>query len=132
MKKLLRKGRMDFCLGALLVSAFLVYGILSLPAEALGAEKKIKMASVNAFSGKAAAWGFSQDRGVKMAAEKVHAGGGIKIGPDTYLWEIRSYDNRYIPAEAVSSLKRATADGCTFMCTLGGSGDFSPDSHDQR
>jgi branched-chain amino acid transport system substrate-binding protein len=124
MKKLSRKGRMDFCLGALLVSAFLVYGILSLPAEGLGAEKKIKMASVNAFSGKAAAWGFSQDRGVKMAAEKVHAGGGIKIGPDTYLWEIRSYDNRYIPAEAVSSLKRATADGCTFMCTLGGAVTF--------
>lgn len=82
--------------------------------------KTIKMASNNAFSGKAAAWGFSQDRGMKMAAEKVNAAGGIKIGKDSYKWEIHSYDNRYTPAESVSSLKRAMADGCTFMCILGG------------
>ncbi len=82
--------------------------------------KKLKLASNNAFSGKAAAWGYSQDRGIKMAADKVNAAGGIKIGRDTYLWEVVSYDNRYAPAESVSSMKRALADGCTFMAVLGG------------
>ena len=102
-------------LGALMVS------LLSLGAGQASAEtKKLKMASNNPFSGKAAAWGFSQDRGIKMAAEKVNAAGGIKIGKDVYLWEIHSYDNRYTPAESVSSLKRAIADGCTFMGVLGG------------
>jgi len=86
--------------------------------------KTIKMASVNAFSGKAAAWGYSQDRGMRMAAKKVNDAGGLKIGGQSYQWEIKSYDNRYIPAEAVSSMKRAVADGCTFMCTLGGAVTF--------
>ncbi len=112
MRRSVRKGWIIVSL----LCFFLVGAVMT----AVAAEKAIKMASVNAFSGKAAAWGFSQDRGVKMAAEKVNAAGGIKIGADTYKWEIKSYDNRFIPAEAVSSMKRAVADGCTFMCTLGG------------
>jgi branched-chain amino acid transport system substrate-binding protein len=109
----------------LLVVFFSSYFTFSHLPDASGAEaNKLKMASVNAFSGKAAAWGFSQDRGIKMAAEKINKAGGIKIEKETYQWEIRSYDNRYIPAEAVSSLKRAIADGCTYMATLGGAVTF--------
>jgi len=116
------KGRM---LGLFLLICFLFIYTLGQPTYTMGAEaKKIKMASINAFSGKAAAWGFSQDRGVKMAANKVNGSGEIKVGQDIYKWEIKSYDNRYIPAEAVSSMKRAIADGCTFMCTLGGAVTF--------
>ena len=117
------KNRLGYGRGVgLWLVVFLFWGMTV--SGAFAAEKVIRMASVNAFSGKAAAWGFSQDRGVKMAAEKVNAAGGIKFGGDTYKWEIRSYDNRYIPAEAVSSMKRAIADGCTFMCTLGGAVTF--------
>lgn len=64
--------------GVVLLLGLFLTGVLVPWAEA--AEKTIKMASVNAFSGKAAAWGFSQDRGVKMAAEKVNSAGGIKMG----------------------------------------------------
>ena len=117
----MKKTLWNSCGVVILLGLFLT-GVLVPWAEA--GEKAIKMASVNAFSGKAAAWGFSQDRGVKMAAEKVNSAGGIKIGADVYKWEIRSYDNRYIPADALSSMKRAVADGCTFMCTLGGAVTF--------
>ncbi len=106
------------------VGLIAVYILLQPTCTLAGEAKVIKMASVNAFSGKAAAWGFSQDRGVKMAAGKINEAGGIKIGQEKYTWEIKSYDNRYIPAEAVSSMKRATADGCKFMCTLGGAVTF--------
>lgn len=82
--------------------------------------KKLVMQSNNPFSGKAASWGFSQDRGVTMAAEKINKGGGIKIGDDTYLWEVRQCDNRYVPADAVSCLKRGLAEGCKYLATLGG------------
>jgi len=120
MKNFLKKTGIGFSFFLIVSFLFLCYY-----GPALGSEpKKIKMASINAFTGKAAAWGFSQDRGVKMAAEKVNGAGGIKIGKDTHMWEIRSYDSRFIPAEAVSCLKRAIADGCTFMCVLGGAVTF--------
>jgi len=82
--------------------------------------KKLVMQSNNPFSGKAASWGFSQDRGVTMAAEKINKAGGIKIGDETYLWEVRQCDNRYVPADAVSCLKRGLAEGCKYLATLGG------------
>lgn len=82
--------------------------------------KKLTMQSNNPFSGKAASWGFSQDRGVTMAAEKINKAGGIKIGDESYIWDVRQCDNRYVPADAVSCLKRGLAEGCKFLATLGG------------
>lgn len=90
------------------------------PTTARAQSKKLVMLSNNPFSGKAASWGFSQDRGVKMAMEKVNEAGGVQIGGETYLWEVRSCDNRYIPADAVSCLKRGQAEGARFLATLGG------------
>ena len=94
---------------------------LAFAAPAVQAEvKKLILLSNNPFSGKAASWGFSQDRGVGLAVEKVNNAGGIKIKGETYMWEHKSCDNRYIPADAVSCVKRGVADGAQFMCTLGG------------
>ena len=93
----------------------------SLSPEAYAAEvKKLLILSNNPFSGKAASWGFSQDRGVGLAVDKVNAAGGITINGEQYLWEKITCDNRYIPADAVSCLKRGVAQGARFMCTLGG------------
>lgn len=94
---------------------------LAFAAPAVQAEvKKLILLSNNPFSGKAASWGFSQDRGVGLAVEKVNNAGGIKIKGETYMWEHMRCDNRYIPADAVSCVKRGVADGARFMCTLGG------------
>jgi branched-chain amino acid transport system substrate-binding protein len=81
---------------------------------------KLVMQSNNPFSGKAASWGFAQDRGMTMAAEKVNKAGGIKVGGEIYIWEVRQCDNRYVPADAVSCFKRGLAEGCKFLATLGG------------
>lgn len=106
-----------------LMVAALAAGLLFAPMMAGSAKaevKKLKILSNNPFSGKAASWGFSQDRGVGLAVDKVNKAGGIKINGVTYMWEKISCDNRYIPADAVSCLKRGVAQGAKFMCTLGG------------
>jgi branched-chain amino acid transport system substrate-binding protein len=110
-------GRLALCM-ALVGTALLIAG--SVNVVQADEPKKLIMQSNNPFSGKAASWGFSQDRGVTMAAEKINKGGGVKIGNDTYLWEVRQCDNRYVPADAVSCLKRGLAEGCKYLAILGG------------
>ncbi|MBU4606878.1 MAG: ABC transporter substrate-binding protein, partial [Proteobacteria bacterium] len=107
----------------LLAIVALSAGLIMSPAMAgkvLAEAKTLKILSNNPFSGKAASWGFSQDRGVGLAVDKVNKAGGIKINGETYMWEKIQCDNRYIPADAVSCLKRGVAQGAKFMCTLGG------------
>ncbi|MBU2469491.1 MAG: ABC transporter substrate-binding protein [Proteobacteria bacterium] len=107
----------------LLAIVALSAGLIMSPAMTGGVQaevKKLKILSNNPFSGKAASWGFSQDRGVGLAVDKVNQAGGIKINDETYMWEKIQCDNRYIPADAVSCLKRGVAQGAKFMCTLGG------------
>ena len=75
-----------------------------LAADAQAETKTLKILSNNPFSGKAASWGFSQDRGVGLAIDKVNKAGGIKIKGVTYKWEkIR------LPTTAIFRLTRFPA-----------------------
>ena len=114
-----KKWRHLYLAAALLAAGLMLVQGLAVPAQAAEA-KKLLILSNNPFSGKAASWGFSQDRGVGLAVDEVNAAGGITIGGQKYMWEKVTCDNRYIPADAVSCLKRGVAQGARFMCTLGG------------
>jgi branched-chain amino acid transport system substrate-binding protein len=50
---------------------------------------------------------------------------GIQIGPDRYTLKLAFYDNKYVPAEAVTIVEKLLADGTRFLISLG-SGNSVP------
>src|ERR1700722_6012476 len=61
-------------------------------------------------SGPAAPTGITTQRTVEHALELINAK-GIQIGPGHYTLVAEFYDNKYIPAEAVTVVEKMMADG---------------------
>ena len=50
---------------------------------------------------------------------------GLKVGDDVYKLKLTFYDNKYVPAEAVTIVEKMLADGTRFLISLG-SGNSVP------
>jgi branched-chain amino acid transport system substrate-binding protein len=75
-------------------------------------------------TGPAAATGITTQRTLEHGAELINAE-GIQIGPDRYTLKLAFYDNKYVPAEAVTIVEKMLADGTRFLVSLG-SGNSVP------
>ncbi len=75
-------------------------------------------------SGPAAPTGITTQRTVEHAFELINAE-GIMIGGDRYTIVPQFYDNKYIPAEAVSVVEKMLADGVKYLFSTG-SGNSVP------
>jgi branched-chain amino acid transport system substrate-binding protein len=75
-------------------------------------------------SGPAAPTGITTQRTVEHALELINAK-GIQIGPDHYTLVAEFYDNKYIPAEAVTVVEKMMADGVRYLFSSG-SGNSVP------
>lgn len=85
-----------------------------------GSAKEWKIAQVSPMSGPAAPWGIMTDRGAKMAAEKINAAGGVRVGDQDYKIKILSYDNKYSPTETVSAINKVIfSDKVKYVIVLG-------------
>lgn len=74
-----------------------------------------------ALSGGAAPVGLGLLRACELAAEKINAEGGIKVGRDSYIIKLIPYDNRYDAKEAVSiANKLIYSDKVKYIITMGG------------
>ena len=75
-------------------------------------------------TGPGAATGITTQRTLEHGVELINAD-GIQIGPDSYTLKLAFYDNKYVPAEAVTIVEKVLADGVRFLISLG-SGNSVP------
>lgn len=97
-------------------------GLVSRPAWA--ADKTIVLGCSIPLSGPAAPTGITTQRAVEHAFDLVNTK-GIMIGGDRYIITPQFYDNKYIPAEAVSVVEKMLADGVRYLFSTG-SGNSVP------
>jgi branched-chain amino acid transport system substrate-binding protein len=75
-------------------------------------------------TGPGAATGITTQRTLEHGVELINAD-GIQIGADKYTLKLAFYDNKYVPAEAVTIVEKVLADGVRFLISLG-SGNSVP------
>ena len=92
--------------------------------SAHAADKTIILGCSLPLSGPAAPTGITTQRTVEHALELINAK-GIQIGPDRYTIVAEFYDNKYVPAEAVTVVEKMMADGVRYLYSSG-SGNSVP------
>ena len=92
--------------------------------SAFAADKTIVLGCSIPLSGPAAPTGITTQRTVDHAFEVINAQ-GIVIGGDRYTITPQWFDNKYVPAEAVSIVEKMLADGVKFLYSSG-SGNSVP------
>lgn len=97
---------------------------LATPFVARAAEKELPIGVSIPLTGPGAATGITTQRTLEHGVEMINAG-GIKVGGDSYKFTLSFYDNKYIPAEAVTVVEKILADGTRFLISLG-SGNSVP------
>lgn len=90
----------------------------------LAADKKIVLGCSIPLSGPAAPTGITTQRTIEHALELINAK-GIQVGGDRYVIVGEYYDNKYVPAEAVTVVEKMLADGVKFLFSSG-SGNSVP------
>ena len=75
-------------------------------------------------TGPGAATGITTQRTLEHGVELINAK-GIEIGPDRYTLKLAFYDNKYVPAEAVTIVEKLLADNVRVLFSLG-SGNSVP------
>ncbi|HEY0185258.1 MAG TPA: ABC transporter substrate-binding protein [Rhodopila sp.] len=88
------------------------------------ADKTVVLGCSIPLSGPAAPTGITTQRTVEHAMELINAK-GIQIGPDRYTIVAQFYDNKYVPAEAVTVVEKMMADGVRYLFSSG-SGNSVP------
>ncbi len=96
--------------------------LMSRPARA--EDKEIVLGCSLPLSGPAAPTGITTQRTVEHAVELINKE-GITVGPDRYTLRAVFYDNKYVPAEAVTIVEKMLADGVRFIFSTG-SGNSVP------
>lgn len=72
-------------------------------------------------SGAAAPTGLGLLRATELGADDINAGGGIKVGNETYTIKLITYDNKYDAKEALSAVNRLIySDKVKYILTTGG------------
>lgn len=87
-------------------------------------QKEIVLGCSLPLSGPAAPTGITTQRTIEHALELINAK-GIDIGPDRYVLKAVFYDNKYVPAEAVTIVEKMLADGVRYLYSSG-SGNSVP------
>ena len=72
----------------------------------------------------AAATGITTQRTLQRGAELINAQ-GVAVGDDVYKLNLTFYDNKYVPAEAVTVVEKMLADGVRYLFSSG-SGNSVP------
>lgn len=92
--------------------------------RAQAADKEIVIGGSIPLTGPGAATGIITQRTIEHGIELVNAQ-GVMVGGDRYTMRVVFYDNKYVPAEAVTVVEKMLADGVRFLISLG-SGNSVP------
>ena len=86
------------------------------PMTASAEEKTLTVGVSDALSGGGAVYGMPQKRAIDLAIEQINAGGGIKVGDDTYKLATIEYDDKADPTEATNvARKLIDRDGVKYL-----------------
>jgi branched-chain amino acid transport system substrate-binding protein len=107
----------------LAASAVGLAAVLDAPG-AFAENKEITVGVSIPLTGPGAATGITTQRTLEHAVELINVE-AIQIGPDRYTLRLAFYDNKYVPAEAVTVVEKMLADGVRFLISLG-SGNSVP------
>lgn len=84
------------------------------------AAKTLTFGIIAPLTGAVASIGQDIGRGHEMVAEEVNARGGLKVGNDRYLIELKPYDDKYAAPEAVAAANKLIfEDGAKFITVMG-------------
>jgi branched-chain amino acid transport system substrate-binding protein len=98
----------------------LFLSVFSLPSGNVQA-KELLIGVSTPLAGPAAPTGLGLLRALELGAEEINAAGGIKVGKDSYLIKLITYDNKYDAKEAVSvTNKLIYSDKVKYIATTGG------------
>lgn len=93
---------------------------------ALAEEKTLDIGVSDALTGGGAVYGLPQTNAVKLAAKEINAGGGIKVGNDSYMLNVIAYDDKANPTEASNAVRKLIdRDGVKYIlgfCCSGATG----------
>jgi branched-chain amino acid transport system substrate-binding protein len=93
-----------------------------LPKVGLADAKTVKLGMNIPMTGDYAPWGLPGLYGCEIVAANINAAGGVKIGSDTYLIEMASYDHGYDTEKSVQGFKKLVLeDDVKMVMMLGGS-----------
>lgn len=70
------------------------------------AQAKLVIGTISALNGPGSEWGRGVDAGARIAATEINERGGLVVGGKTYQIEVKSYDDGYKAAEALSAATR--------------------------
>ncbi len=82
-------------------------------------QEKVKIGVITPLTGAIAHSGKDHLIGAEIAAERINAAGGIRVGNKTYLLEIVPLDDQYKPDLTVTALRRMLGSGIKLISTLG-------------
>ncbi|ANC72459.1 MULTISPECIES: ABC transporter substrate-binding protein [Deinococcus] len=89
--------------------------LLSLCAGSALADKVVNIGFSGPLSGGAAAYGKDTLSGLQMAVDTLNKSGGIKVGNDKVTFKVVSLDDRYLPNETATNVKRLTGQDIQFI-----------------
>ena len=93
----------------LLATSTLGIAALASGRRAYADSKEIAVGVSIPLTGPGAATGITTQRTLEHAVELINAE-GIQIGPDRYTLKLAFYDNKYVPAEAVTVVEKLLAE----------------------
>jgi branched-chain amino acid transport system substrate-binding protein len=85
-----------------------------------GATKTLTIGGIWPLSGDGAIWGKEEMASVQVAMEDINTAGGIKVGSDTYMMALKTYDHQWDPAIAATCARKAVSDGVRFIMSFSG------------
>lgn len=91
------------------------------PVQAASPTKELILGVNTPLSGAAAPTGLGLLRALELSSEEINAAGGIKVGKDSYLIKLITYDNKYDAKEAVAAVNKLIYnDKVKYIVTTGG------------
>ncbi len=102
----------------MLVISFLFLSFLLFPSPALSQEK-VKIGVIAPLTGAIAHTGKDFLIGSEVAAERINAAGGVRVGGKNYLLEVVALDDQFKPDLTVTAVRRMLSGGVKIISTLG-------------
>jgi len=98
--------------------SFLAFSFLLLTSPALSQEK-VKIGVIAPLTGAIAHTGKDFLIGSEVAADRINAAGGIRVGGKNYLLEVVALDDQFKPDLTVTAVRRMLSGGVKIISTLG-------------
>ncbi len=89
--------------------------LLSLMVSPALADKVVSIGYSGPLSGGAASYGKNVQNGLDMAINDINKAGGIKVGGEKVTFKLVPLDDRYLPNETATNVKRLTGQGVKFI-----------------